>query len=234
MNGDVNERTLMFFRKIYILLFLCLAADKNILGQQSFIPADRVIHDFELYTGAVFTPVLSHHLFGFNVGFKYYPVKNWGTGLDISSVYIKEQDTFGFSIGKPGVYFNQISWTNQFNLFDNSKIKFGLLLNNGIAGALLVDHAQQEKHWSYSGYTYTSKKIASNHFYLLEPGAVFSVRVFPNKQVYGIYLHTIARYRFVFGNSKFGLLEDYRNYFLSIGFTFMGWIPGKRTVPEQN
>ncbi|MEC4050067.1 hypothetical protein OX284_011550 [Flavobacterium sp. SUN046] len=205
---------------VFIILVLFLSVS---YGQTNNNLNQKPKHEASIDFATFYTSILNKDLYGYNIDVKYYPFKNLATGFSFSIAQKKIDDTFSFSIGQPIVNYYEIGWVNQYDILQNEKIRIGLNLNNGIVISRLGDNDDKDRYWTKYGYQYRSKEIATNYFYLLEPGIDASFRLFSNKHYPDIYLTTKAKYRFVFGDSKYGQLNDFSNGYFGIGISIIGF-----------
>jgi hypothetical protein len=181
-------------------------------------------HEASFDLGACYSPVLSKDLFGFNLDMKYYPLKKIGTGLSISMTGKKISDDYSYSIAKPILYYYEFGWINQYDIIQRDKIRVGLNINNGISLSVLCDNSVKEKYWTKFGYTYKAKEVAKSYLGFFQPGLDVSFRLYSEKHYPDFYLTTKAKYRFAYGNTKFGELTDYSNYYFGLGISVIGFI----------
>ena len=180
-------------------------------------------HEASFDFGTFYTSVLNKDLYGYTVDIKYYPFKKLATGLSFSIAQKKIDNSFSYSIGQPIINYYEIGWVNHYDILQNDKIRLGLNLNNGIVISRLGDNDDKDRYWTKYGYQYRAKEIATNHFYLLEPGIEASFRLFSNNHYPDFYLTTKAKYRFVFGDSNYGQLNDFSNGYFGIGLSIIGF-----------
>lgn len=201
------------------LLLYCILTN----GQSVDSLNQKTKHEASLDLGAFYTPVLGKNFYGGAIDFKYYPFKRIATGLSFSMTERKIPYTFSYSIGRPQLDYYEIGWINQFDFVQQDKIRIGINLNNGLVISRLGDNAIKEKYRTRYGYGYRAKEVATNYFYLLQPGLDISFRIFSNKHYPDFYLTTKAKYRFDFGDNKYGQLNDFSNCYFGIGFTIIGF-----------
>lgn len=91
----------------------------------------------------------------------------------------------------------------------------------------LRDDAVIVKQNTRYAYTYVAKEIATNFYYLLEPGADFSLKLFSFNHDPDIWLTTKIKYRFPFGDSKYATTKQFSGYLFAIGNSMIGY----RTQP---
>jgi hypothetical protein len=217
--------------KIFFLLIVIFTCSTTIFGQTTDSLKSKTKHEASFDFGAFYTPVLSKNLYGGNIDFKYYPYKKIATGLCFSMTEKKIGDTFSYSIGQPLLDYYEIGWINQYDVVQKDKIRIGINLNNGIAISRLGDNSEKEKYWTKYGYRYGAKEVTTNYFYLLQPGLDISFRLFSKNHYPDFYLTTKAKYRFVFGDSKYGQLSDFSNYYFGLGLSIIGFTDEE---PKQN
>jgi hypothetical protein len=191
-------------------------------GQSEKLPG-KPSHEVSADLGAFYTPLLSRNVYGFNFDMKYYPVKRWATGLTASIATKKTDNSYQYTIGKPIISYDEFGWINQYDLVHKDQFRLNVNLNNGMAIAKLGDNADKVLQWTRYGNVEVPKKIATNYFYLLQPGLDISFRVYNHRHDPDIYLTAKAKYRYVFGDSKYGQLSDFSNYYVGFGISLIGF-----------
>jgi len=207
-----------FFRAIVTLIsFSTLGLGQN--GDSSTFKFGEASLDI----GAFYTPFRSTDLFGLNCDFKVYPIRRFATGFSASITNKRINDSFQYSVGKPYLYFNEFCWINQYNIVQADRIRIGINVNNGILVSQLGDNDVKVKYWTKYGYSERAKTVATNYFYVIEPGIDISLKLFSNKHDPDIYLTAKAKYRAAFGDAKFGGQSDYNNYYIGASVSIMGF-----------
>ena len=209
--------------RMFYLLIIIFNCKTTIFSQTTDSLKNKIKHEASFDFGAFYTPVLSKDLYGGNIDFKYYPYRKFATGLCFSMTEKKITDTFSYSIGQPLLDYYEIGWINQVDLMQRDKIRIGVNLNNGIVISRLGDNSEKEKYWTKYGYRYRAKEVATNYFYLLQPGLDISLRLFSNHHYPDFYLTTKFKYRFVFEDNKYGQLNDFSNYYFGLGISIIGF-----------
>lgn len=184
-------------------------------------------HEASFDLGAFYTPTLDNHLYGANIDVKYYVYPKIATGLSLSIGQRKITDTFSYSIHQPLLNYYEIGWINQYDLLRSDVVRIGINLNNGIAISRLGDNAEKERYSTRYGYSYRAKKVATDYFYLLQPGIDASFRLFSNQHTPDVYITTKAKYRFVFGDNQYGQATDFSNYYFAVGISIIGFTDDK-------
>jgi hypothetical protein len=175
---------------------------------------------------AIYTPLLSNNFYGFNIDIIGYRTKKWGTGIYFTYFRKKISDTFSYSIGRPIVDFYEVGFINQYDFLKTYRIRIDVNLINGLAVSRLGDNAIKVSHWWWWKFPfqyYTSRKIATNYYYLFEPGLDISLHLFSDKQGTNFYLTTKAKYRFLFGDCKYGTMNQFSNYLMAVGVSITGF-----------
>jgi hypothetical protein len=162
-----------------------------------------------------YTPMFSNAFWGFNLDGKYYISKRFATGISISGTINnrKINNSFSYPITNPVLNYEQYGWVNQFDFVQTKRIKIDFNLNNAIAKARLGNNPSYQ---FFKGLT--STEVATNYFYLLEPGIDISLRLANSP----IFFTIKSKYRFAFGDAKFGTTNQFSNYYFAIGFTLIG------------
>ncbi len=192
--------------------------------------AEKYINDakseFVFELGGAFGPVLSYNFFGLSVDVKYYPKSRFATGINFSWLGKNISETFSYDVKKPYLNYSVIGLINQYDLFQKERIRLNLNVNNGLAISQLADNDIKEpySYWTEWGLIHSEspKKVASSYHYILEPGLDLSIRIFSKNSLPDIYLTSKAKYRFVFGDSKFGETGQFSNYYFGFGVSFIG------------
>lgn len=176
---------------------------------------------FDLF--AVNTRMLKKNMWGGGIDVKYFPVKKWATGISFVAVGGKTSDTFSFSIKNPTVTYLEFGWLNQYDFISKDKIRANINLLNGLAYVELRDNGDKVRTPTRYGYKNVAKLLATNYYYLLEPGLDVSFKLFSNKHDPDFYLTGKIKYRQVFGNSKFASESMFSGTFAGIGLSLIGF-----------
>ena len=182
---------------------------------------DRHELSFDLF--AINLKHLNNNLWGGGISMKYYPQKKWGTGLLLSGAGKRTIDTFGFSIARPILSYYEIGWLNSFDIVQKNRWRTGVNVTNGLAIAELRDKAQLEIKHTRGGDRNIPKRIATNYYYLLEPGVDVSVKLISNNHNPDFYLTGNAKYRLQFGKSRFGAQDVLPGALFSLGISLIGF-----------
>jgi hypothetical protein len=188
-----------------------------IYGQSSDSSKTKASKEFAMELSPIQTSLLSKKFYGINWSFTYFPGKRIGTGAYIIFASKKISDTFTYSIKKPIIQFYEIGWTNQYNFIQTNRVRMNISLVNGFSQVRLGDNAIKEKQHKYA-----PKEIASNYFYTLEPGSSFSYKIISNNHNADFWLTAFANYRFVFGNTKYGMTKEFSGYLFGLGISIIG------------
>ena len=203
---------------IFVTCFVPLTFGQLNTSSRNAIPKESAVD-----LCGVLTSVLAKNFCGFNFDLKYFPIKRIGTGLYFTYAKKKINNTFTYTIGKPIIGCYEIGWINQYNFLQTEKVRVAVDLNNGVSIARLGDDAIKEKRRARFGYTYISKEVATNYYYLLEPGADFSFRLFSFNHSPDIWVTTKTKYRFLFGSSQYGTTKQFSGYLFGIGISLIGY-----------
>lgn len=174
--------------------------------------------EFAVELNAIQTSLVSHKAGGINFNFKYFPHKRFATGAYLLFSARQMRDTFTYSIARPIIQFYEGGWTNQYNFLQTSRVRMDINLVNAFSQARLGDNAIKEKQHKYA-----PKEVASNYFYILEPGTGFSYKFLSGKDNTGLWLHAMVNYRFVFGNCKYATTKDFTGWLFGIGIAVNGF-----------
>lgn len=207
------------------LLLLFLFSSSYLFAQDSENPVyeevpDEIALDFSLF----YTPVLSRDFFGFSMDIKYYPQQKWATGLSFSAASRKIDESFSYAVSNPGISYFEVGWINQFDIIQKKNFRVGLQFTNGLALVSLRDHDIVEETWDEFGMTESTKRVATNSLYILQPGIETSIKVFDNNRFPDVYVTAEAKYRKAFGGTKFGKPGDFTNYYVGIGISLIGFV----------
>ena len=208
----------LFMLLICLTGFACLT-----FAQKKDSLKNKTSKEIAFDVSAILTPVLSKNFYGFNSDIKYSPIKKLATGLYFAYAGKKIADTFTYSISKPLINYYEVGWINQYNFLQTDKVRMNVNLNNGISIARLGDDAIKVKQYTRYGYTYVAKEIATNFYYLLEPGADFSLKLFSFNHDPNLWLTTKIKYRFLFGDTKYATTKQFSGYLFAIGFSLTGY-----------
>lgn len=209
-------------KRLFMLLICLIDFTIFTFAQTSDSTKNTTTKEISFDVSAVLTSVLSNKFYGFNSEIKYFPINRFGTGVYFTYAGKNITDTFTYSITKPLINYYEIGWINQYHFLQTNKVRMNVNLNNGIAIARLGDDAIKEKRRTRYGYTYVSKEVATNIFYLLEPGADFSLKLFSLNHDPNIWLTTKFKYRFLFGESKYATIKQFSGYLFAIGISLTG------------
>ncbi|MEO0037190.1 MAG: hypothetical protein RIQ59_401 [Bacteroidota bacterium] len=208
-------KKLIFLIKLLLVCIFAKAQNIDSLIQKT---NNEVSFDF----GSFYTSMLNKNFYGANIDFKYYVYKRFATGFSYSMTQHKVEETFNFSIGQPIINYYEFGWINQYDILQNKKFRIGLNLSNGLVISRLGDNDNLERYY-VKGWHYRPIEVATNYFYLLQPGLDISFKLFSSKHYPDFYLTTKAKYRFVFGDSKYGQVNDFSNSYFGIGFSIIGF-----------
>ncbi len=200
------------------LLFLCFFSASAQQNSNVSIPKNQVVADLL----AFHSPILNRNFFGFSMDAKYYVAPKWGTGFNFTAATKRITTDFSLVAAEPDVAYLSIGWLNQYDLIQSESVRVGINLNNGVAIARLRDRSETEVYWDEFGYTEVPVSRGTTALYIIEPGITASFRMFSPKNFADIFLTTQAKYRQAIGNPKFGKTDDYTNYFLGVGVSFIG------------
>lgn len=210
-------------KRVPILLIFIIDFVPLTFGQANDRLKNTIPNESNFDLCGVLTSISSKKFYGFSLDLKYFPIKRVGTGLYFTYAKNKITDTFTYTIAKPVIGYYEIAWTNQYTFLQTEKVRMDVNLNNGISIARLGDDAIKEKRRARFGYSYTSKEVATNYYYLLEPGGDFSIKLFSFNHSPDIWVTTKAKYRFLFGNSKYGTTKQFSDYLFGIGISLIGY-----------
>jgi len=214
--------------KIFIKLFFVLTASSTFsFGQASDKFNKTIGGEGTLDVCSFYTPLISTDTYGLNVDFKFYPVKSLATGFCASIANRKIGTAFQYTIGQPIVYYYEFGWINQYDVLQKDRLRIGLNINNGISYSELGDNDVKVKYWTRYGAGEKAKIISTNYFYLLEPGLDINVRLFSHKHDPDFYLTLKTKYRFVFGDIKYGQRSDFTNFYFGLGISAIGFFDKK-------
>jgi hypothetical protein len=201
-----------------LLFFFLLQITTFTFGQLNHNVKTKSVKEYNFDVGAIQTSIMAKNFYGVNFNLKYFPTKRIGTGAYIIFSQRNISDTFTYSIQKPIIQFYEIGWTNQYSFLHTSKLRMSISLVNGFSQARLGDNAIKEKRHKYA-----PKEISSNFFYSLEPGSSFSCKLISIGDNANLWLTAAANYRFVFGNTKYGMTKDFSGYLFSVGISIIGF-----------
>ncbi|MGC4057745.1 MAG: hypothetical protein QM743_06435 [Chitinophagaceae bacterium] len=212
---------------IFLLLTLSAGAQKTDSGA-NFEPL------LSIRFGTMFTRILDKDLWGAQFGFSVFVSPRWTTGISIGGGSRKTNQTFSFTVLKPVVDYYELSWRNEYELYNKGRIRAGLMLDNGLAYARLGDNAFKTSYSTRYGKRYRSKEISTDYFYLFQPGCSVSLSLGRPSASSEILLSGTAQYRMVWGNPKYGDVNQFRNYSFGLMLNIIGMdYPGKKKKPAH-
>ncbi|HEX7415264.1 MAG TPA: hypothetical protein VF411_14565 [Bacteroidia bacterium] len=153
--------------------------------------------------GYFYTPIASNDFWGEYIETTFYYSNKFSCGYDYGGASGKINDKFSYPISQSKVDYNYVGLVNQYEFLQKKWIVMNVSLTNGYSEFSLSDTAKQ------------SPTVATNKYYLLEPGGAVSIRLFSF-----YYLTLKAKYRFLFGKTEFGTKNQFENYSFGISLTF--------------
>lgn len=208
-------KPLYFVTTLFILCFFSATAQQksNVSDSKNQVAIDLLTFH---------SPILNRNFFGFSMDAKYYVEPKWGTGFSFSAATKRISTDFALGAADPDVSYFSFGWLNQYDLIQSERVRVGINLNNGLAIVRLRDRSETEVYWDEFGYNEIPVSRGSNTLYIIEPGITASFRMFTPKNFGAIFFTTQAKYRQAIGNTKFGKTDDFTNYFLGVGVSFIG------------
>ena len=209
--------------KLIAIVFFSLTVNVIAFGQSNDSSATKepkeLCFDFCLSN----TSILHQNFWGFNVDAKFYCLnKHLMTGLYVNLFEKLINDTFQYSIKKPIMDFYEFGWINQYYLIQKKNFRLNLNLSNWIAYSRLGDNSEKEKRFNGLLHLKTPKEISTNYYYLLEPGLDISYKTLKINKILDLYITAKAKYRFLFGKSKYSSTDQFSNYYIAIGISLIG------------
>lgn len=180
-------------------------------------------HELSIDLFAIKTTLVKNDFWGGELSMKYYPTKKWGTGFSVAVSARKVSDTFSFAIGMPEITYIEFGWLNQYDIYQATKFRIGVNILNGLAFCTLRDKSQTESIRTRYGRRNVPKVIATNYYYLFQPGIDFAYKLFASNHDPDFYLTVKSAYRFVLGNSKYGSNRDFSGIVLAAGISMIGF-----------
>ncbi len=218
----------MRWKKSSLLFLLSLLFSGVAFGQKTAVPAKDTSNDLNVIMGFGLgvTRVVGLPTFGINFDIGVYPTRRWLSALTFAGGSRKTPFSFGYAVGKPSVSYVEFGWLNQYQTLDYKRWQFGVNLTNGLAISTLGDRAQMQTYWTGKTVSSRPKTIATEYYYLLQPGAALSFRLNkPNAKTPALRLTAVARYRYLLGGGKFTTADDYNGLYYSLGITFSDFPP---------
>lgn len=206
----------------YLLLSVIFLSIFPVAAQQN-VQAYQKPKELAFDVLATQSPMLNRNFFGFAIDAKYYVEEKWGTGFSFTLTSKKITSNYAYNVSEPDVSYLSIGWLNQWDVIRDESVRVGLNLNNGVGIASLRDRSETEIFWDEFGYTEVPVSKARNVFYIIEPGITASFRLIKTKNEPNIFLTTQAKYRKAFGNPEFAKSQDFSNYFIGVGVSFVGF-----------
>jgi len=176
-------------------------------------------HEFAVDIGAFYSPVMNKDFIGFNFDVKYYWSKRFSTGGTISYSTKRTSDNFGYVDSLPRLDYTSSGWINEVSVVKTERFKLNITLNNAFAQLELVDRSiRKRSSYNTSSIFFSSypKTIASNFYYIAEPGLDMSIAIDKSRS---FYLTLKSKYRFAFGKTNFGPNKALSTYYLGLCLT---------------
>lgn len=205
----------------YLFLSLILLAVFPVAAQEDE-PSDSIPKELAIDLLVSHSPILNRNFFGFSADGKYYVEQKWGTGVSFAIASKKITSDYSYDVGEPDVSYISVGWLNQFDIIQQESFRVGLNLNNGVAIVNLRDRSETETVWNEFGPDEVPVSKATNVFYIVEPGITMSFRLVKTKSTPDVFLTSQAKYRKAFGSADFGKTQDFSNYFIGVGVSFIG------------
>lgn len=184
---------------------------------------NRNIHEVAIDVFLSNTIQISHSVTRGGISIKHYPVKKFAGGLYLTFSQSLLKDTFGFSIGQPVVATREIGLLGQFDFIQQNTIRAGITLINGIWLMDLRDKSIRQRVETRHGTRYVSKEVATNVFYVVQPGLDLSYRLISNHHNPDFFLSGKMNYRFAVGNADFGSVSHAGGWEFGIGLSMIGF-----------
>ncbi|MBI2283696.1 MAG: hypothetical protein HYU71_08310 [Bacteroidetes bacterium] len=180
-------------------------------------------HELSIDLYALNTSLLNTDFWGGGLTMKYYLSKKWGTGFSLAGAERKIPETFSFNIGIPTITYMEIGWLNQYDILQAKKLRVGINIINGLLFSELRDKSQTESIRTRYGRKNVSKLIATNYYYLLQPGIDVAYKLFSFRYEPDFYLTFKSGYRLVFGNSNYGSNKEFNGSVFAAGMSLIGF-----------
>lgn len=180
---------------------------------------ERTRHEIGFGAYATRISILNDELWGGGFEFKYRIKGKWRTGFQLSYTGKRTSDSFSLPARSPLLGYLEIGWLNELTVVTGKTFNAGIGLVNGIGYAELRDRSQTE----IKNRREVTKKVVSTTLYQLQPNASLSVRLSGPKQLPGVYLNTVAGYRFLFGNRTFGDTRIGPSFSMLAGISIVGF-----------
>lgn len=206
--------------KKVIANYVALMLFMNLNAQSSAHVAN---HEIGVSMGSCWTPVATNGTFGMYLDLMWNPFKNFSSGFNMTMSQKKIAQNFSFSDEQPLMNFYEVGWLNKYDLVHKDELRISAVLNSGMAIARLGDNSIQEKYWTKYGYRYRAHEVASDYFFVMEPGVEISKRIFACDHYPDFYLTGIARYRLAAGHPEFGDVKDFCGPYFGLGISIIGF-----------
>jgi hypothetical protein len=166
------------------------------------------VKNYVLDLGVFYTPIASKNALGYYLQSHFY-FKRFSIGVDFGGTpyYVHTNNTYSYPISKPGIGIFFLSMINQYDFLRKKGFAMNVSLKNGWTYFSLVDLSKKTLYSGYYGSRYSPTVLATNDYYLLEPG--LSARI----QLSGRWYLTLKpTYRFLFGKTVFGTKNQFENF----------------------
>lgn len=206
------------FKNTYLLLFVLLSfhlfSQTKRKSHSSFYKEHEVAADI----GAFYSPIMNKDFIGFNFDVKYYWSKRFSTGGSICYSTKRTSDNFGYVDSLPRLDYTSYGWINEASVVKTQRFKLNITLNNAFSFLDLVDRGVQVKSLNSSSIFFSShpKSIITNYYYIIEPGLDILLGLDKDRT---FYFTLKSKYRFAFGDTKFGPNNALSTYYIGMCLT---------------
>ena len=214
-----------------LLLFITIALFMVTSSKAQVTDSTKVHHEIVFDFIGMQTPLLTKNFFGISLDLKSYVYPKWATGVNFLYSQKIINNKFQYTMGTPIIQYYEIGWINQFDFVQTNKLRIAATLTNGLAISQLADNDDKiEKHGKY-GNVYVPRGIAIDNLFIIEPGFETSYKIYNGNHYSDIYITTKAKYRFAFGEPKYGNISDFNGSYIGIGLSVIGLVGD---IPKHN
>lgn len=201
-----------------------------LIAQTTFAQSQQ--NELAVTIGAVTMPAFNKQNIGVDLSARYYLTDAFSGGLSFSTSNPKYSHGFGYDTDRTLINRYHIGIPLQYDVVNNEKLTLGFGFSNGILLNVLRNRNDGNEVVQYDPDTgmgfpvQIPTLLKTDSYYTLTPYAEASYRLIAlgTREKSIMYLTAKAGYQNVFGKGSFSKSNDFRNYIVSLGFTFKGTI----------
>jgi hypothetical protein len=192
------------------------------IAHATSVPINNYTYHYKnlgLNVGVAYAYTNTANLWGLGYNVRLYTIKKFATGINICLTSGKIADNFSFNLVSPYMHYNKVSILNQYDIIQKTRLHIGITIENGIAFFKLGDDNHNIKSYSLWGNNYKIQHIATDEYYVLEPGLNISYYL-GNRE--DLFLTLKGAQRFVFGSGVYSTPERFNGYNIELGISIIG------------